>query len=290
MLLTVIVTVSLATSSWGQAVPPKPALPAPSSKLGEKTVTIEVRAAAIGDVLRQLFELAGEKGVFSEVDGTARKLTAMLKNVPFELALDHIATAAGLKTEKKDGTWILTIPVGTIAYGPSRSSFGAGSSFAAVPAYPMVTTLSGQPLGSIFEAQSHTVTGFRCGSCEKTASFVVSKPKPSACAKCNRALQPEWEFCPGCGDQRATPATFAFCPFCGKGAKSEVKRAVTDAELLHARAQLEVAAAALAQSQARLTKSQGKLLREQNELAVAKAAADLAAARAMLRKLEDMKR
>lgn len=286
--LLLILAVSLATPVRAQSA----AVPVVTARPAEKTVTIEVRAADVADVLRQLFELAGEKGVLGEVESTGRKLTALMKNVPFENALSLIANAAGLKAENKNGAWVVTVPgpqgpVAALTYGPGGLASGVGSATGTGAGGTVGRSSLG--LASRGEASvlgAYVVSAFRCASCEKTLQIVTARPRTTGCLKCGQALQGEWEFCPGCGEKKASPEAVSFCPFCGKAVKSSAHAPVTTADLAAARARIEVASVNVARARERLAKSQGKLLREQNQAALAKAEADLATARAELHKLE----
>lgn len=273
------------------AAPARAQSAAGSAKPAEKTVTIEVRAADVADVLRQLFELAGEKGVLGDVESTGRKLTALMQNVPFENALSLIANAAGLKAEKKNGAWVVTLPgpqgpVAALTYGPGGLGSGVGSTTGTGVGGTTRSSLGLTSRGELSALTTSVLNAFRCASCEKTLQIVTPRPRTTGCVKCGQALQSEWEFCPGCGEKKATPEEVSFCPFCGKSVKSGAPRPVTAAELEAARARVEIATTQVARARERLARSQGKLLREQNQSALTRAEAELAAARAELQKLE----
>lgn len=171
--------------------------------MARKMITIEVTNAAIDEVLKLLFEQAKEKGVFPHNEATARKLTAILKEIPFESALSLVANAGGLKVEKRDGGWALSLS------GPQGLLGGVGYGVSGHGGMPMV---------------------FVCPSCSKSVTILQKQPgKSAACGKCNRPQQPEWEFCPSCGAKRASEESgISFCPFCGKPAKVELKKAELD--------------------------------------------------------------
>ena len=75
---------------------------------GEMRVTIEVKEATVAEAFDQLFRAVGENFVLMPGTPTEQRLTLRLVDVPFERALSFLCEVAGLKWERKDGTYLIS--------------------------------------------------------------------------------------------------------------------------------------------------------------------------------------
>jgi hypothetical protein len=93
---------------------------------GEKRVTIEVKEAPVAEAFDQLFRAAGENFVLMPGVPSEQRLTLRLVDVPFEKALSFLCDVAGLKWERKDGTYLISpIPRPPAPPGIPMPPFGA---------------------------------------------------------------------------------------------------------------------------------------------------------------------
>jgi hypothetical protein len=100
---------------------------------GEKRVTIEVKEAPVAEAFDQLFRAAGENFVLMPGVPSEQRLTLRLVDVPFEKALSFLCDVAGLKWERKDGTYLISpaprppAPPGIPAMPPFGAPTGIGA-------------------------------------------------------------------------------------------------------------------------------------------------------------------
>jgi len=199
-------------------------LPLASWAQSEKRVTIELKDAPITEAFDQLFRAAGENFLLMPGAPTWQRLTIRLVDVPFEKALSFLCQVAGLKWERKDGIYLISLisrpPVpSSVPAIPAVPPFGMPSGVGATGGMmlPGVLMLSGEvmeklrQLGILHEFLSWFsrpdeigLGGIRCPEC---SSFIRL-----LCPHCKRSMAPNWRFCPYDG-MKLPPAEK--CPKCG---------------------------------------------------------------------------
>jgi hypothetical protein len=185
----------------------------------EKRVTIELKDAPITEAFDQLFKAAGENFVLLPGVPPEQRLTLRLVDVPFEKALSFLCDVAGLKWERKDGTYLIS-PIPRPPAPPSipMPPFGAPPGVGAMggmvlPGAPVPETMTKllqfhfseglllQPPIAI-ELVSVAV---RCPKCRHLIRF--------ECPQCKRLMSQTWRFCPYDGTK--LPPSPEKCPKCG---------------------------------------------------------------------------
>ncbi len=186
---------------------------------GEKRVTIEVKEAPVAEAFDQLFRAAGENFVLMPGVPSEQRLTLRLVDVPFEKALSFLCDVAGLKWERKDGTYLIS----PIPRPPAPPTIPAMPPFAGIGAIggmmlPGAPVLSGEAMEKLLqfrfldELLSRLVFppeiglgGIRCPKCR---NFIRLQ-----CPQCKRLVLPNWRFCPYDGTK--LPPAPEKCPKCG---------------------------------------------------------------------------
>jgi hypothetical protein len=188
---------------------------------GEKRVTIEVKEAPVAEAFDQLFRAAGENFVLMPGVPSEQRLTLRLVDVPFEKALSFLCEVAGLKWERKDGTYLISpIPRPPAPPGIPMPPFGVPPGVGAMggAVLPGVPILSGEAMEKLLqfrfldELLSRLVFppeiglgGIRCPKCR---NFIRLQ-----CPQCKRSVSPDWRFCPYDGTK--LPPAPEKCPKCG---------------------------------------------------------------------------
>ena len=185
----------------------------------EKRVTIELKDAPITEAFDQLFKAAGENFVLLPGVPPEQRLTLRLVGVPFEKALSFLCDVAGLKWERKDGTYLISpIPRPPAPPSTPMPPFGAPPGVGAMggmvlPGAPVPETMTKllqfhfseglllQPPIAI-ELVSVAV---RCPKCRHLIRF--------ECPQCKRLMSQTWRFCPYDGTK--LPPSPEKCPKCG---------------------------------------------------------------------------
>ncbi len=183
----------------------------------EKRVTIEVKEAPVAEAFDQLFRAAGENFVLMPGAPTEQRLTLRLVDVPFEKALSFLCEVAGLKWERKDGTYLISpaprppvppsipimppfgVPPGVGAMG------GVGLPGATVPGSPPIRPEGVVLPGAIVLPALRPVEEIRCPKCR---NFIRLQ-----CPQCKRPVSQNWRFCPYDGTKLPPPPEK--CPKCG---------------------------------------------------------------------------
>jgi hypothetical protein len=189
---------------------------------GEKRVTIEVKEAPVAEAFDQLFRAAGENFVLMPGVPSEQRLTLRLVDVPFEKALSFLCDVAGLKWERKDGTYLISpiprppAPPGIPAMPPFGAPTGIGAMGGMVLRVPVPEAAEAArkllefrfPEGLLLhppiavEVISPVV---RCPKCRHLIRF--------ECPQCKRSVSPNWRFCPYDGTK--LPPAPEKCPKCG---------------------------------------------------------------------------
>lgn len=179
---------------------------------GEKRVTIEVKEAPVAEAFDQLFRAVGENFVLMPGTPTEQRLTLRLVDVPFERALSFLCEVAGLKWERKDGTYLISpaprppVPP-TIPAMPPFAGIGAMGGVM-LPGAPV---LSGEAMEKLLEKllvvfpSEVRVGEIRCPKCR---NFIRLQ-----CPQCKRPVSQNWRFCPYDGTK--LPPAPEKCPKCG---------------------------------------------------------------------------
>jgi len=179
---------------------------------GEKRVTIEVKEATVAEAFDQLFRAVGENFVLMPGTPTEQRLTLRLVDVPFERALSFLCEVAGLKWERKDGTYLISpaprppVPP-TIPAMPPFAGIGAMGGVM-LPGAPV---LSGEAMEKLLEKllvvfpSEVRVGEIRCPKCR---NFIRLQ-----CPQCKRPVSQNWRFCPYDGTK--LPPAPEKCPKCG---------------------------------------------------------------------------
>jgi len=187
----------------------------------EKRVTIELKDAPITEAFDQLFKAAGENFVLMPGVPPEQRLTLRLVDVPFEKALSFLCDLAGLKWERKDGTYLISpilrplvppsIPMPPFGVPPGVGVMGG----AVLPGPPM---LSGEAMEKLLqfrfldELLSRLAfppeIGLGSIRCPKCRNFIRLQ-----CPQCKRSVSPNWRFCPYDGTK--LPPSPEKCPECG---------------------------------------------------------------------------
>ncbi len=203
-------------------------LPLTSWAQNEKRVTIELKDAPITEAFDQLFKAAGENFVLMpgapNVQWLNMRLTMRLMDVPFEKALSFLCEVAGLKWERKDGIYLISlisrpsVPSSVPAI-PAVPPFGMPSGVGATGGMMLlgVLMLSGEvmeklrQLGILEEFLSWFsrpdeigLGGIRCHECRSFIRLL--------CPQCKRSMAPNWRFCPYDGTKLPLAEK---CPKCG---------------------------------------------------------------------------
>jgi hypothetical protein len=187
----------------------------------EKRVTIEVKEAPVAEAFDQLFRAAGENFVLMPGAPTEQRLTLRLVDVPFEKALSFLCEVAGLKWERKDGTYLIS-PAPRPPVPPSipiMPPFGVPPGVGAMGGVglPGVTVLSGEAIEKLLAfrfldelLKLGSPPEVRVGEirCPKCRNFIRLQ-----CPKCKRPVSQNWRFCPYDGTK--LPPAPEKCPKCG---------------------------------------------------------------------------
>jgi len=188
---------------------------------GEKRVTIEVKEAPVAEAFDQLFRAAGENFVLMPGVPSEQRLTLRLVDVPFEKALSFLCDVAGLKWERKDGTYLISpIPRPPAPPGIPMPPFGAPTGIGAMGG--MVLRV---PVPEAAEA-ARKLLEFRFPEglllhppiAVEVISPAVRCPKCRhlirlQCPQCKRSVSQNWRFCPYDGTK--LPPAPEKCPKCG---------------------------------------------------------------------------
>jgi hypothetical protein len=188
---------------------------------GEKRVTIEVKEAPVAEAFDQLFRAAGENFVLMPGVPSEQRLTLRLVDVPFEKALSFLCDVAGLKWERKDGTYLISpIPRPPAPPGIPMPPFGVPPGVGAMggAVLPGVPILSGEAMEKLLQFRfldellsrfafppEIGLGGIRCPKCR---NFIRLQ-----CPQCKRLVSPNWRFCPYDGTK--LPPAPEKCPKCG---------------------------------------------------------------------------
>jgi hypothetical protein len=187
----------------------------------EKRVTIELKDASITEAFDQLFKAAGENFVLMPGVPPEQRLTLRLVDVPFEKALSFLCDLAGLKWERKDGTYLISpiprplvppsIPMPPFGVPPWVGVMGG----AVLPGPPM---LSGEAMEKLLQFRFldellsrlafPTEIGLGSIRCPKCHHLIRLQ-----CPQCKRSVSPNWRFCPYDGTK--LPPSPEKCPECG---------------------------------------------------------------------------
>lgn len=188
---------------------------------GEKRVTIEVKEAPVAEAFDQLFRAAGENFVLMPGVPSEQRLTLRLVDVPFEKALSFLCDVAGLKWERKDGTYLISpAPRSPAPPGIPMPPFGAPTGIGAmggmvlrVPV-PEASEAARKllefrfPEGLLLHppiAVEVISPAVRCPKCRHLIRF--------ECPQCKRLMSQTWRFCPYDGTK--LPPAPEKCPKCG---------------------------------------------------------------------------
>jgi hypothetical protein len=184
---------------------------------GEKRVTIEVKEAPVAEAFDQLFRAAGENFVLMPGVPSEQRLTLRLVDVPFEKALSFLCDVAGLKWERKDGTYLISpIPRPPAPPGIPMPPFGAptgisgmGGMVLRVPVPEAARKLLEFrfPEGLLLHppiAVEVISPAVRCPKCRHLIRF--------ECPQCKRPVSQNWRFCPYDGTK--LPPAPEKCPKC----------------------------------------------------------------------------
>jgi hypothetical protein len=188
---------------------------------GEKRVTIEVKEAPVAEAFDQLFRAAGENFVLMPGVPSEQRLTLRLVDVPFEKALSFLCDVAGLKWERKDGTYLISpIPRPPAPPGIPMPPFGAPTGIGAmggmVLRVPVPEAAEAArkllefrfPEGLLLHptiAVEFISPVVRCPKCRHLIRF--------ECPQCKRLMSQTWRFCPYDGTK--LPPAPEKCPKCG---------------------------------------------------------------------------
>jgi hypothetical protein len=189
---------------------------------GEKRVTIEVKEAPVAEAFDQLFRAAGENFVLMPGVPSEQRLTLRLVDVPFEKALSFLCDVAGLKWERKDGTYLISpiprppAPPGIPAMPPFGAPTGIGAMGGMVLRVPVPEAAEAArkllefrfPEGLLLHptiAVEVISPAVRCPKCRHLIRF--------ECPQCKRPVSQNWRFCPYDGTK--LPPAPEKCPKCG---------------------------------------------------------------------------
>ena len=189
---------------------------------GEKRVTIEVKEAPVAEAFDQLFRAAGENFVLMPGVPSEQRLTLRLVDVPFEKALSFLCDVAGLKWERKDGTYLISpiprppAPPGIPAMPPFGAPTGIGAMGGMVLRVPVPEAAEAArkllefrfPEGLLLHptiAVEVISPAVRCPKCRHLIRF--------ECPQCKRLMSQTWRFCPYDGTK--LPPAPEKCPKCG---------------------------------------------------------------------------
>jgi hypothetical protein len=189
----------------------------------EKRVTIELKDAPITEAFAQLFKAAGENFVLMPGVPPEQRLTLRLVDVPFEKALSFLCDLAGLKWERKDGTYLISpIPRPLVPPSIPMPPFGVPPWVGAMGGIDMVLRI---PVPEAAEA-ARKLLEFRFPEglllqppiAVELVSVAVRCPKCHhlirlQCPQCKRSVSPNWRFCPYDGTK--LPPSPEKCPECG---------------------------------------------------------------------------
>jgi hypothetical protein len=186
-------------------------------------VTIELKDAPITEAFDQLFKAAGENFVLMPGVPPEQRLTLRLVDVPFEKALSFLCDLAGLKWERKDGTYLIS-PIPRPLVPPSVPGIPGVPPFGAPPGVGAMggMVLPGAPVPETMTKllQFHFSEGLllqppiaielvsvavRCPKCRHLIRF--------ECPQCKRLMSQTWRFCPYDGTK--LPPSPEKCPKCG---------------------------------------------------------------------------
>jgi len=186
----------------------------------EKRVTIELKDAPITEAFDQLFKAAGENFVLLPGVPPEQRLTLRLVDVPFEKALSFLCDLAGLKWERKDGTYLIS-PIPRLLVPPSipMPPFGVPPWVGAMGGIDMVLRIPVPeaarellkfhfPEGLLLQppiAIELVSVAVRCPKCHHLIRL--------QCPQCKRSVSPNWRFCPYDGTK--LPPSPEKCPECG---------------------------------------------------------------------------
>jgi hypothetical protein len=188
---------------------------------GEKRVTIEVKEAPVAEAFDQLFRAVGENFVLMPGTPSEQRLTLRLVDVPFEKALSFLCDVAGLKWERKDGTYLISpIPrppaPPSIPMPPFGAPTGIGAMGGMVLRIPVPEAAEAArkllefrfPEGLLLQppiAVELVSVAVRCPKCRHLIRL--------QCPQCKRSVSPNWRFCPYDGTK--LPPAPEKCPKCG---------------------------------------------------------------------------
>jgi hypothetical protein len=188
---------------------------------GEKRVTIEVKEAPVAEAFDQLFRAAGENFVLMPGVPSEQRLTLRLVDVPFEKALSFLCDVAGLKWERKDGTYLISpIPRPPAPPGIPMPPFGAPTGIGAmggmVLRVPVPEAAEAArkllefrfPEGLLLHPPIAVEVISPAVRCPKCRNFIRLQ-----CPQCKRLVSPNWRFCPYDGTK--LPPAPEKCPKCG---------------------------------------------------------------------------
>ncbi|MFA0758590.1 MAG: hypothetical protein KEFWMYNX_002455 [Candidatus Fervidibacter sp.] len=181
----------------------------------EKRVTIELKDAPITEAFDRLFKAVGENFVLMPGTPTEQRLTLRLVDVPFEKALSFLCDVAGLKWERKDGTYLIS-PIPRPLVPPRVGAMGG----VVLPGVPVLSKeamekllefrfwdefLARELLSRFAFPPEIGLGGIRCPKCRH---FIRLQ-----CPQCKRSVSPNWQFCPYDGTK--LPPAPEKCPKCG---------------------------------------------------------------------------
>ena len=188
---------------------------------GEKRVTIEVKEAPVAEAFDQLFRAAGENFVLMPGVPSEQRLTLRLVDVPFEKSLSFLCDVAGLKWERKDGTYLISpitrppAPPG-IPMPPFGAPTGIGAMGGMVLRVPVPEAAEAArkllefrfPEGLLLHPPIAVEVISPAVRCPKCRNFIRLQ-----CPQCKRLVSPNWRFCPYDGTK--LPPAPEKCPKCG---------------------------------------------------------------------------